>query len=56
MAKRKGGREREREERLESKREREEKGEERREESKGSKRVRWDYAAPLIVGCYLYCC
>lgn len=39
----KGGRE----ERLESKRE--------REESK-SKRVRRGQAAPLMVGCYLYCC
>jgi hypothetical protein len=40
MAKRKGGGERKREERLESKRKREEKGEERREESKGSKNKR----------------
>ena len=44
---------RERGERVRGERERKD---EEREESKGSKRVRWGQAVPLMVGCYLYCC
>ena len=52
----KGWSKRERARGRESKRVRGEKWSEESKKSKGSKRARWGQGAPLMVGCYLYCC